>query len=42
MDQIRELGLLLDSELNFAEQHAQILRDVKASWPEKCVLPNSS
>jgi len=40
IDQIRDLGLLLDNELNYAEQYAQILRDVKDSWPEKCVLPN--
>jgi hypothetical protein len=38
IDQIRELGTLLDSELNYAEQYAQILRDVKDSWPGKCVL----
>jgi hypothetical protein len=42
IDQIREFGLLLDNELNFAEQYAQILRDVKDSWPEKCFLPASS
>lgn len=42
IDQIREFGLLLDNELNFAEQYAQILLDVKDSWPEKCVLPASS
>ncbi|KAH9976692.1 hypothetical protein BGW80DRAFT_1289810 [Lactifluus volemus] len=35
IDQIRELGLFLDSELNYAEQYAQILRDVKDSWPGK-------
>jgi hypothetical protein len=39
IDQIRELGLFLDSELNYAEQYAQILRDVKDSWPGKCVKP---
>jgi hypothetical protein len=38
IDQIRELGTLLDHELNYAEQYAQILRDVKDSWPGKCVL----
>ncbi|KAI0298970.1 hypothetical protein B0F90DRAFT_1818303 [Multifurca ochricompacta] len=35
IDQIRELGSLLDSELNYAEQYAQILRDVKDNWPGK-------
>ncbi|KAH9039126.1 hypothetical protein EDB85DRAFT_1930788 [Lactarius pseudohatsudake] len=35
IDQIRELGSLLDSELNYAEQYAQILRDVKNNWPGK-------
>lgn len=39
IDQIRELGLLLDNELNYAEQYAQILRDVKDNWPGKCVKP---
>jgi hypothetical protein len=39
IDQIRELGLFLDNELNYAEQYAQILRDVKDSWPGKCVKP---
>jgi len=38
IDQIRELGSLLDNELNYAEQYAQILRDVKDNWPGKCVL----
>lgn len=37
VDQIRELGTLLDNELNYAEQYAQILRDVKDTWPGKCV-----
>jgi len=40
IDQIREMGLFLDNELNYAEQYAQILRDVKDNWPGKCVLPN--
>ena len=40
IDQIRELGSLLDNELNYAEQYTQILRDVKDNWPEKCVLPS--
>ena len=40
IDQIRELGLLLDNELNYAEQYAQILRDVKDNWPGKYVLPS--
>jgi hypothetical protein len=35
IDQIYELGLFLDIELNFAEQYAQILRDVKDNWPGK-------
>ncbi|KAI0297976.1 hypothetical protein BC826DRAFT_139422 [Russula brevipes] len=35
IDQIRELGLLLDNELSYAEQYAQILRDVKDNWPGK-------
>lgn len=35
IDQIRELGSLLDNELNYAEQYAQILRDVKDNWPGK-------
>ena len=38
IDQIRELGSFLDNELNYAEQYAQILRDVKDNWPGKCVL----
>ena len=37
IDQIRELGSFLDNELNYAEQYAQILRDVKDNWPGKCV-----
>jgi hypothetical protein len=41
IDQIRELGLFLDNELNYAEQYAQILRDVKDSWPGKFVKPFS-
>jgi SWI/SNF-related matrix-associated actin-dependent regulator of chromatin subfamily D len=41
IDQIRELGLLLDNELSYAEQYAQILRDVKDNWPGKSVLPSS-
>jgi SWI/SNF-related matrix-associated actin-dependent regulator of chromatin subfamily D len=40
IDQIRELGLLLDNELSYAEQYAQILRDVKDNWPGKSVLPS--
>lgn len=35
IDQIRELGAFLDNELNYAEQYAQILRDVKDNWPGK-------
>ena len=38
IDQIRELGTLLDHELNYAEQYAQILRGVKDNWPGKYVL----
>ncbi|KAH9068103.1 hypothetical protein EDB83DRAFT_2314902 [Lactarius deliciosus] len=39
IDQIRELGSLLDNELNYAEQYAQILRDVKNNWPGKAESP---
>ncbi|KAL4244252.1 hypothetical protein ABKN59_010043 [Abortiporus biennis] len=32
LEQLRELTALLDLELSFAEQHLEVLRDVKASW----------
>ncbi|KAI0312224.1 hypothetical protein OF83DRAFT_676611 [Amylostereum chailletii] len=32
IDQLRDLTTLLDAELNFAQQYAEILKDVKATW----------
>ncbi|KAI9509903.1 hypothetical protein F5148DRAFT_1282466 [Russula earlei] len=40
IDQIRELGSLLHSELNYAEQYTQILRDVKDNWPGREQIAN--
>ena len=34
LDSLRELGGFLDTEIRFAEQYLEALKEVKTEWPE--------
>ena len=36
--QLKDLSAFLDAELNFAEQYAEVLREIKADWSDQYVF----
>lgn len=42
IDELREIKRFLELELNFAEQYAEVLKDVKENWVDECVSSFSS
>jgi SWI/SNF-related matrix-associated actin-dependent regulator of chromatin subfamily D len=35
LHQLKDLGSFLDLELNFVQQYAEVLRDIKSDWVDE-------